>query len=80
MAVKVYVVVEDGLATGLAMLGLLNPVVGLHEKEVALGAVPFKVVLLPGQMVTSEPALGGALTTTAAVLVVLPQALLTVTV
>ena len=69
-----------GLATGLAMEVLLNPADGAHENVPA--PLPFKVVLLPAQMVASGPALaegvaGVEIVTTS---LAVPQLLLTVSV
>jgi len=55
VSVKVYVVVDVGLATGLAQVVQLSPVEGLHEKFPP--PVPFSVVEFPVQMETSAPAL-----------------------
>jgi len=67
--VTVYVVVDAGLATGLAIAALLNPVLGLHEYVVPPLAP--NVVELPEQKLTSAPAfatgVGVTVTTTASV-------------
>lgn len=54
VAVSVYVVVVAGVATGLAMFGLDNPVVG--DQEYVVPPEAFKVVDCPAQMLTSLPA------------------------
>ena len=70
-----------GLATGFAILVLLSPVDGAHEK-VPL-PLPFKAVLDPAHMETSGPALavGNGFTVTVVIAVLVhPTALVPVTV